>query len=187
MITVAVRNSVETNYPSSQDEYQDPDENENTLQNTEEARNIELSLIPMRSSSMLDSLFHLPFMVSYKRSDPGIDVENLDSPVKRAGDILDPQVRVMRSDSNLDRHIRVTRRSLEEALNPKIRVMKRSESMLDPQIRVMRRGSESVLGPQLRVMRRSESALGPQVRVMRRSPGHQVRVMRSEAPQIRIV
>ena len=126
-------------------------------------------------------------MIAYKRSDPDFDDENIDNPVKRSDSILDPQIRVMRSDSNLDRHIRVTRRSLE-AFNPKVRVMKRSESLLDPQIRVMRRSSESVLGPQLRVMRRSESPLRPQIRVMR-SPGHQVRVMRSDSPQpqIRIV
>ena len=143
----------------------------------------------MKSSSMFEPLLHLPpLMIAYKRSDPGFDDGHIDNPVKRSHSILDPQIRVMRSDSNLDRHIRVTRMSLEEAINPNIRVMKRSDSLLDPQIRVMRRSSESVLGPQLRVMRRSESEspLRPQIRVMR-SPDHQARAMRSENPQIRIV
>ena len=143
----------------------------------------------MKSSSLFEPLLHLPpLMIAYKRSDPDFGDGHIDNPVKRSHSILDPQIRVMRSDSNLDRHIRVTRRSLEEAINPNIRVMKRSDSLLDPQIRVMRRSSESVLGPQLRVMRRSESEspLRPQIRVMR-SPDHQARAMRSEAPQIRIV
>ena len=145
----------------------------------------------MKSSSMFEPLLHLPpLMIAYKRSDPDFGDGHIDNPVKRSHSILDPQIRVMRSDSNLDRHIRVTRRSLEEAINPNIRAMKRSDSdsLLDPQIRVMRRSSESVLGPQLRVMRRSESEspLRPQIRVMR-SPDHQARAMRSEAPQIRIV
>ena len=141
----------------------------------------------MKSASGLNSLFHLPIMVSYsshKRPEPYFidEKDNLDYLHKRSEAILDPQIRVMRrSDSNnLDRHVRVTKRSLEEALNPKIRVMKKAaESALDPQIRVMRRAaSESVLVPQLRVMRRAESALG-----------HHIRVMRAEAPspQIRIV
>ena len=137
----------------------------------------------MKSSSMFEPLLHLPpLMIAYKRSDPDFGDGHIDNPVKRSHSILDPQIRVMRSDSNLDRHIRVTRRSLEEAKRSD------SDSLLDPQIRVMRRSSESVLGPQLRVMRRSESEspLRPQIRVMR-SPDHQARAMRSEAPQIRIV
>ena len=141
----------------------------------------------MKTSSGLNSLFHLPIMISYlshKRPEPYLidEEENFDYLHKRSdSEILDPQIRVMRrSDSNLDRHIRVTKKSLEEALDPKIRVMKKAEeaSPLDPQIRVMRRGSESVLGPQLRVMRRSKSPLGAQ-RWLKRSE--------ASSPQLRIV
>merc|ERR1719150_2984283 len=82
-------------------------------------------VLPLRSYSMIRQLFHRPIVVSYRTSQP----EEVQQPEdKRAGSILDPQVRVMRSAGarqDLDRHIRVTRAGAGEAgLGPQVRVMR---------------------------------------------------------------
>jgi len=159
-------------------------------------------IVPIKSSSLLKSLFRFPVYLSYKKRrsiNERIMKKNPEnfkaSNMKK--EAIGQHVRVMRQDDTLDPHFRVMRsgESLERVLRseqefPHVRVM-RSENEF-PQVRVMRSQEEF---PHIRVMRSQEEF--PHVRVMKsekdfphvrvmRSPSHDrfTRVMREEPNEL---
>merc|ERR1712064_1612 len=139
-----------------------------------EIRHHEL-ILPIKSSSMLKNLFHLPFFVSYKRdSNPHVRVIKS---LKNRDQKLDSHIRVMRSDAAADHfsQIRVIRSPEEPFMGLKSMNYDADKMLQDSQMRMLRSAPTH-----LRVTRAAEADWDePQVRITRSEENY--------TPQIRIV